>query len=118
MSAFAADVDAHAAEYLAALRAYCRLACITGQGIGVRESAAATADVLRGLGCEDVRVLETGGAPVVCGRIGRGQPTLLMYNHCDVQPPEPLEEWDSGPFAAARATARSSRAGSLTTAAT
>jgi acetylornithine deacetylase/succinyl-diaminopimelate desuccinylase-like protein len=96
--AFDHDVDQHRAEYLTALREYCKLPCITGQGIGVRESAAATAEILRGIGCEDVQLLETAGAPVVYGRIGQGSPTLLIYNHYDVQPPEPLDAWDSDPF--------------------
>ncbi|MBX6341461.1 MAG: M20/M25/M40 family metallo-hydrolase, partial [Thermomicrobiaceae bacterium] len=67
----------------------------------VRESAEATAAVLRGIGCE-TRIIETAGAPVVYGRIGQGRPTLLVYNHYDVQPPEPLELWESPPFAAER----------------
>ncbi|HUZ01290.1 MAG TPA: M20/M25/M40 family metallo-hydrolase [Thermomicrobiaceae bacterium] len=98
--AFDRDVDQHRDEYLAALKTYCKLPCITGQGIGVRESAESTAAILRGLGCDDVRIIETAGAPVVYGRIGQGSPTLLVYNHYDVQPPEPLEAWDSDPFGA------------------
>ncbi len=96
--AFERDVDQHRDEYLDALKKYCRLPCITGQGIGVAESATTTAAILRGIGCDDVQVIETDGAPVVYGRIGSGSPTLLVYNHYDVQPPEPLDAWDSDPF--------------------
>ena len=46
-----------------------------------------------------VEILPTGGAPVVFGeRKGRSNKTLLFYNHYDVQPPEPLELWESPPF--------------------
>jgi acetylornithine deacetylase/succinyl-diaminopimelate desuccinylase-like protein len=86
-------------DYVGRLRAYCHHPCMTGQGIGVRETAAATAEVLRGLGAQ-TQILETGGAPVVYGEIGEGERTLLFYNHYDVQPPEPLELWESAPFAA------------------
>jgi acetylornithine deacetylase/succinyl-diaminopimelate desuccinylase-like protein len=43
---------------------------------------------------------ETGGHPVVLGRhtVGRDAPTLLVYAHYDVQPPEPLDEWQTPPF--------------------
>jgi acetylornithine deacetylase/succinyl-diaminopimelate desuccinylase-like protein len=43
-----------------------------------------------------------GGAPGVLGEMGEmgaGERTLLLYNHYDVQPPEPLDEWDSPPYA-------------------
>lgn len=39
-----------------------------------------------------------GGHPLVIGELGEGPLTLLIYNHYDVQPPEPLELWDSKPF--------------------
>ena len=43
--------------------------------------------------------METAGAPVVFGeRKGKSDKTLLIYNHYDVQPPEPLELWESPPF--------------------
>ena len=42
-----------------------------------------------------------GGHPVVYGELNVGAPvTLLFYNHYDVQPVEPLEQWDVEPFAA------------------
>ena len=45
-------------------------------------------------------ILETSGHPIVLGewRGAPGAPTVLIYGHYDVQPPEPLDEWASPPF--------------------
>ena len=43
--------------------------------------------------------MDTQGAPVVFGeRKGKSDKTLLIYNHYDVQPPEPLDLWVTPPF--------------------
>jgi len=51
-------------------------------------------------GCDKAEVMETEGHPVVYGEkiIDPSTPTVLVYGHYDVQPPEPLELWHSGPF--------------------
>lgn len=50
----------------------------------------------------DARLIEVEGAsPVVYAEIGSGKRTLLIYDHYDVQPPEPLELWETGPWDAA-----------------
>ena len=51
-------------------------------------------------GAEKAEVMETEGHPVVYGEkiIDPAKPTVLVYGHYDVQPAEPLELWDSGPF--------------------
>jgi acetylornithine deacetylase/succinyl-diaminopimelate desuccinylase-like protein len=43
-------------------------------------------------------IMETEGHPVVYAEVGSGGATLLSYGHYDVQPPEPLELWESDPF--------------------
>jgi acetylornithine deacetylase/succinyl-diaminopimelate desuccinylase-like protein len=66
-----------------------------------RLAAGWLADRLRGLGMEvEVTDVAEGGHPVVMAEwLGRpGAPTLTFYGHYDVQPPDPLEEWDSPPF--------------------
>ncbi len=65
----------------------------------MEECAALVASMLQKRGFQ-VEVLPTGGAPVVFAeRKGRNpQKTLLFYNHYDVQPPEPLELWETSPF--------------------
>jgi acetylornithine deacetylase/succinyl-diaminopimelate desuccinylase-like protein len=55
---------------------------------------------LQRLGCSTVEVIEGAGHPVVWGESPRrpGLPTLLIYGHYDVQPPDPLDEWKTPPF--------------------
>ena len=55
---------------------------------------------LKSLGMTRVEVAPTDGHPVVYGEWleARDRPTALVYGHYDVQPPEPLELWDSPPF--------------------
>ena len=55
---------------------------------------------LRKLGCPTVNLLEGPGHPVVWAESPPvpGKPTLLIYGHYDVQPPDPLDEWVSPPF--------------------
>ncbi|WP_435578979.1 dipeptidase [Gilvibacter sp.] len=51
-------------------------------------------------GCETVEICETPGYPIVFGEkiIDPNLPTVLVYGHYDVQPPDPLDLWDSPPF--------------------
>jgi acetylornithine deacetylase/succinyl-diaminopimelate desuccinylase-like protein len=64
---------------------------------GFRRCAGWVRDRLAGAGV-DARLMETAGHPVVYGEIGSGERSLLLYGHYDVQPPEPLELWESDPF--------------------
>jgi len=51
-------------------------------------------------GCDKAEICPTGGHPIVFGEkiIDPKLPTVLTYGHYDVQPPDPLELWTSGPF--------------------
>src|SRR2546422_3769848 len=62
-------------------------------------SAAATANILRGAGCE-TKIVEIEGVPAVLGQIPApaGAPTVLLYAHHDVQPTGARELWHSDPF--------------------
>ncbi|HEY5982887.1 MAG TPA: dipeptidase [Anaerolineales bacterium] len=56
---------------------------------------------LRALGMNNVQIMPTGGHPVVYGEwleAGPSAPTVMLYGHYDVQPPDPLELWKSAPF--------------------
>ena len=55
---------------------------------------------LQQLGCPVVKLVEGPGHPVFWAESPRlpGKPTLLIYGHYDVQPPDPLDEWTSPPF--------------------
>ena len=71
---------------------------ISAQGIGLKECAAMVAEMLRARGFT-AEIMDTEGAPVVYAeRKGKSAKTLLFYNHYDVQPPEPLELWETPPF--------------------
>jgi acetylornithine deacetylase/succinyl-diaminopimelate desuccinylase-like protein len=65
-----------------------------------RRAAEWLRDELRRLGCPIVEMIEGSGHPVVWAESPKvpGRPTLLVYGHYDVQPPDPLGEWISPPF--------------------
>ena len=59
------------------------------------------ADRLQAMRFKSVRIIPTPGHPVVVGELaqaGNSAPTILIYGHYDVQPPDPVEQWHSGPF--------------------
>ncbi|MFA9405793.1 MAG: M20/M25/M40 family metallo-hydrolase [Anaerolineales bacterium] len=88
------NTDRHINELIA----LCAQPSIAAQNVGMRECAELVSDMLRTRGFE-IKLLPTRGYPVVFGeRTGRSDRTLIFYNHYDVQPPEPLELWDSAPF--------------------
>jgi acetylornithine deacetylase/succinyl-diaminopimelate desuccinylase-like protein len=66
----------------------------------IAEGAAFVAERMRRAGLENVRITPTEGHPVVtCDWLhAAGAPTILIYGHYDVQPPDPLDKWKSPPF--------------------
>ncbi len=66
----------------------------------VQKAANFVADELRRIGMENVEVIPTSGHPLVYADWlhAEGKPTVLMYAHYDVQPPDPVDEWTSPPF--------------------
>ncbi|MDH5508127.1 MAG: dipeptidase [Anaerolineae bacterium] len=69
----------------------------------IQAAAEWVAAKLTALGAANVAVMPTGGHPVVYGELmaaGPGAPTIAVYGHYDVQPPDPLDLWETGPFEA------------------
>src|SRR5580765_7604952 len=97
-----AAVDRHIEENLekslAELSALVAQPSIAAQDLGMEPCAKLVAAMLARRGFK-TELAPGGGPPVVLGeRAGRTDRTLLVYNHYDVQPPEPLELWTSPPF--------------------
>ena len=66
----------------------------------VEDGAEWVKNALLQAGCPTVEVIPTAGHPIVYGAylVNPDLPTVLVYGHYDVQPPDPLELWDSPPF--------------------
>ena len=66
----------------------------------VRKAAEWLSNSISKTGCENVEIIETKGHPIVFGEkiIDEKLPTILIYGHYDVQPPDPLDLWDNPPF--------------------
>lgn len=94
-----AYIDQHAPVFLERLIDYLRRPSISAYGEGINEVAAYIAHVMRQIGLA-TRILPTAGCPMVLGEYtARPEaPTVLLYGHYDVQPPDPLEEWITPPF--------------------
>lgn len=95
-------IEAHIDDTIALLKRLVDQPSISAQNIGIDACADLVAAVLSEHGL-DGRVLPTDGYPLVYGAAdGTSDRTLLLYLHYDVQPPEPLELWQSPPFALTR----------------
>lgn len=83
---------------VAELSRLCAQPSVAAQNLGIEACAAMVAESLEKRGF-DVQVIPTEGSPVVFGeRKGKVDKTLIVYDHYDVQPPEPLELWETPAF--------------------
>ena len=66
----------------------------------VLKCADTVAGFLKEAGADQVEICETKGYPIVFGEkiLDKNLPTVLVYGHYDVQPPDPLELWKKPPF--------------------
>jgi acetylornithine deacetylase/succinyl-diaminopimelate desuccinylase-like protein len=92
-------------RYVEELKQYLAIPSISAlpqHAADVRRAAEWTADELRRVGLQNVKLIETPGNPVVYGDwLGaEGAPTILFYGHYDVQPVDPVDQWVSPPFEA------------------
>lgn len=94
-----AHIDANADEFVARVMDYVRHPSISAHDIGIRKVAEMLVSHLDGLGF-DAGLVETPGHPFVLGHltVDPSKPTVLLYGHYDVQPPDPLDAWISLPF--------------------
>ena len=91
-------IESHLDESISELSVLCRQPSVAAQNLGIEVCANMVAESLQARGFE-VKILPTGGSPVVFGeRKGSNNATLIVYDHYDVQPPEPLDLWESPPF--------------------
>jgi acetylornithine deacetylase/succinyl-diaminopimelate desuccinylase-like protein len=97
-----AYLDAHRSDFEEQLKELIRIQSVSAQpdhDPDTRRAAVWVRDNLAGIGLAS-ELIETKGHPIVYAEwLGApGKPTVLVYGHYDVQPPEPLEPWLSAPF--------------------
>lgn len=85
------------------LKAFCRLQSVSTDAAfrdGIRAAAHFVRDQLQAAGMATVELWETDGHPLVFAESPHlpGRPTILIYGHYDVQPPDPLDKWITPPF--------------------
>ena len=92
-------IEARHDDYVARLIDYVRNPSISAHNIGIREVSELLVKMLGELGME-VEAIPTKGHPFVLARytVDPAKPTVLLYGHYDVQPPDPLDLWESPPF--------------------
>ena len=96
-------IDAHKDRFISELIELLKIPSISADSAfsqDVVDTAHAVAKALEDAGCPHVEICETNGYPIVYGEfnVDPALPTVLVYGHYDVQPPDPLELWESPPF--------------------
>ncbi|OGL69575.1 MAG: hypothetical protein A3J27_08505 [Candidatus Tectomicrobia bacterium RIFCSPLOWO2_12_FULL_69_37] len=98
LEAVSAYIDAHSQKAVEDLCELCRQPSVSTTHVGIEEMARLIQARLDRAGLKTQR-FETTHNPIIYGELkGKGPRTLLFYNHYDVQPPDPVEDWVSPPF--------------------
>ncbi|OIQ30078.1 MAG: peptidase dimerization domain protein [Bacteroidetes bacterium MedPE-SWsnd-G2] len=103
MNSITSYVEQHKEKFLEELIALLKVPSISADS-AYKNDVLLTADIVRDrlleAGCDAVEICETEGYPIVYGEkiIDKNLPTVLVYGHYDVQPPDPINLWDSPPF--------------------
>ena len=96
------EISANRQRYVEELTEFLRIPSVSTESdhaADIRQGAVWVLNKLQTLGFQ-AELHETARHPVVCGHIvtDASLPTLLVYGHYDVQPPDPLDEWITPPF--------------------
>lgn len=103
MSEWEAYLNEHREKFVNELMEFLRIPSISSlpdHVIDVQKAAEWVAARMKTAGIESVRIMPTGGHPVVYGDWlhAPGRPTVLIYGHFDTQPVDPLDLWKNPPF--------------------
>lgn len=103
MSTTQAYIETHKDRFVAELIDLLKIPSVSAnptQAADVRQAAQFVQAQLLAAGADRAELIETEGHPIVFGekKVGEGLPTVLVYGHYDVQPPDPMELWESPPF--------------------
>jgi acetylornithine deacetylase/succinyl-diaminopimelate desuccinylase-like protein len=95
-------IDRNKTKTLEKIKEIIRQPSIAATGHGIRECATLVSEMMQSAGAS-TRVLDLGdgASPLVYGEFrsnSNSEKTVLFFNHYDVQPPEPLELWETPPF--------------------
>lgn len=92
-------IDSRFDEFVEDVKDYCSVPTIAAHEEGLREGADLTREYLKKYGIPARTWNVPGGPPLLTGEVGsRDRPILILYCHYDVQPVEPLDQWESDPF--------------------
>src|SRR5215831_6808394 len=93
-------IDGRFDEFVEELREYLRVPTISARREAEAEGAEATRAILARHGIETRLMDVPGGPPMVVGEVpgATAGPPLILYNHYDVQPVDPIGEWKRAPF--------------------
>lgn len=103
MKATQAYLEEHKERFLEELKVLLRIPSISADAAyakDVQACAGQTAEYMVKAGLDSVEIIPTPGHPIVYGEkmIDPAKPTILIYGHYDVQPPDPVGLWDTEPF--------------------
>jgi acetylornithine deacetylase/succinyl-diaminopimelate desuccinylase-like protein len=94
----------HHEEFLAQLSELVRIPSVSTapeHHVDIQTTAEKIRDLLLQSGFSTARLMPTQGSPIVYAEnlsAGPTEPTVLIYGHYDVQPADPLDQWETGPF--------------------